>query len=130
MDGMAEWGGGWNSEGIEVAGGQVSLRGSGERRRGRAKPTWPGSKETRLTEKRSHKKNIERKKNRWKRITRRGRKEGGKVVEESGCSRRLELGSLAVLGRLAHCGWWESGCSFQLQFAQFDCALFKVHGVY
>lgn len=49
------------------------MRGSGERRRGRVKPTRPGSKETRLTEKRSHKKNIEGKKNRWKKITRRER---------------------------------------------------------
>ena len=64
---------GGNSEGIEVAGGQVSLRGSGERRRGRAKPTRPGSREMRLTKKRSHKKNIEGKKNKWKKITRRER---------------------------------------------------------
>lgn len=67
----------------------------GNKAKGQSQANEAGETVTRRTEKRSHKKNIEGKKNRWKKITRRGRKEG-----ESGGGVRMfeEFGSLAVWG--------------------------------
>ena len=101
----------------------------GNKATGQSQANEAGETVTRLTEKRSHKKNREGKKNRWKKITWRGRKEGEsgggvRMFEEVGV---WQFGSLGRLGRLGRCGWWESGCSFQLQFPQFNCARSKVH---